>query len=69
MRSILPRKARGKALKMVKNDSQKAKFDYLLKNNSNEENILPALTVKNISFRNPNLSILVPVQAVEKHHI
>lgn len=48
-----PGKRGGKALKMVKNDSQKAKFDYLLKNNSNEENILPALTVKNISFRNP----------------
>lgn len=48
-----PGKGGEKALKMVQKEKQKSNFDYLLKNNVNEKNDFKALTVKNISFKNP----------------
>ena len=48
-----PGKRGNKALKMVKNTNEVSPFDYLLKNNVNESNSSPLLTVKNISYKNP----------------
>ena len=49
---------------MVPNKKDKENnFEYLLKNNVNDKYQSNLLTVKNVSFKEPKLNILVLVQA------